>query len=65
MIFAGIWIARALISYGIGLCLTIIGIPWGIAAFKMVPLALTPLGRTIVGTSDLAAPPAAYTQPVG
>ena len=25
-------------------------IPWGIAAFKMVPLALTPLGSTIVPT---------------
>ena len=56
MIFAGIWIALALITYGIGLCLTIIGIPWGIAAFKMVPLALTPLGQTIVRTSDLGPP---------
>jgi uncharacterized membrane protein YccF (DUF307 family) len=65
MIFAGIWIALALITYGIGLCLTIIGIPWGIAAFKMVPLALTPLGHTIVRTSDLAASPTAYAQPVG
>ena len=36
--------------------MTIIGIPWGIAAFKMVPLALTPLGQSIVSTSDLAAP---------
>ena len=64
MIFAGIWIALALIAYGIGLCVTIIGIPWGIAAFKMVPLALTPLGHTIVRTSDLSAPSAAYVQPV-
>ncbi len=48
MVFGGIWIALGLIAYGIGLCLTLIGIPWGIAAFKMVPLSLTPLGHTIV-----------------
>jgi uncharacterized membrane protein YccF (DUF307 family) len=56
MIFGGIWIALGLIAYGVGLCLTIIGIPWGIAAFKMVPLALTPLGQTIVRSSDVYAP---------
>ena len=55
MIFGGIWIALGLIAYGVGLCLTIIGIPWGIAAFKMVPLALTPLGQTIVRSSDVYA----------
>ena len=56
MIFGGIWIALGLIAYGVGLCLTIIGIPWGIAAFKMVPLALTPLGQTIVRSSDVHPP---------
>lgn len=53
MVLAGIWIALALITYGIGLCLTLIGIPWGIAAFKMVPLTLTPLGHRIVRNSEL------------
>ena len=33
---------------GLLLCLTIIGIPLGIASWKMVPLALLPLGREIV-----------------
>ena len=50
IVFAGLWIAIGFIAYGVTLCLTIIGIPWGIAAFKMVPLALTPLGSTIVPT---------------
>ncbi|MDH5292357.1 MAG: hypothetical protein OEW91_01630, partial [Acidimicrobiia bacterium] len=30
------------------LCLTIIGIPFGVACWKMVPLALLPLGREVV-----------------
>ncbi len=65
MIFAGFWIAIALVGYGIGLCLTIIGIPWGLAAFKMVPLALFPLGQQIVAISSLAAPaPMAPVQPM-
>ena len=33
---------------GLVLCVTIIGIPFGIACWKMVPLALLPLGREVV-----------------
>jgi uncharacterized membrane protein YccF (DUF307 family) len=33
---------------GLLLCLTVIGIPLGLASWKMVPLALLPLGREIV-----------------
>jgi uncharacterized membrane protein YccF (DUF307 family) len=48
LIFAGIWLAIGHIIAGIGFCLTIIGIPFGIANFKMVPISLVPLGREIV-----------------
>jgi uncharacterized membrane protein YccF (DUF307 family) len=48
LIFAGIWLALGHIIAGIGFCLTIIGIPFGIANFKMVPISLVPLGREIV-----------------
>ncbi len=33
---------------GLVLCITIIGIPFGVACWKMVPLALFPLGRDVV-----------------
>lgn len=36
---------------GLLLCLTIVGIPFGIACWKMVPLALVPLGREVVPLS--------------
>ena len=48
LIFAGIWLALGHIVTGALLCITIIGIPFGVANFKMVPISLTPLGRQIV-----------------
>jgi uncharacterized membrane protein YccF (DUF307 family) len=42
---------------GLLLCITIIGIPLGVACFKMVPLALIPLGSRVVPRSSVAADP--------
>jgi uncharacterized membrane protein YccF (DUF307 family) len=41
-------LAIAHLVAGLLLCITIIGIPFGIACWKMVPLALLPLGQQIV-----------------
>lgn len=51
LLFAGIWLAIGHIVTGIALCLTIIGIPLGIANFKMIRVSLLPLGAEIVPTS--------------
>ncbi len=51
-ILAGLWIAIAHIVSGIALCLTIIGIPLGIANFKLAVVAVAPLGKDIVRTDD-------------
>jgi uncharacterized membrane protein YccF (DUF307 family) len=53
LIFAGWWLALGHIVTGIALCVTIIGIPFGIANFKLVPVSLLPLGREIVSTDDV------------
>lgn len=50
VIVAGIWLAIGHIVTGVLMCITIIGIPLGLASFKMVPISLTPLGREIVPT---------------
>ena len=47
-VLAGLWLALAQVAAGIALCLTIIGIPFGVACFKMAGLALFPLGKEIV-----------------
>ncbi|TDW31091.1 YccF domain-containing protein [Cryobacterium psychrophilum] len=48
VVLAGWWIALEHLLSGIALCITIIGIPFGIANFKMIPVALMPLGKQIV-----------------
>ncbi len=48
IVVAGIWLAIGHIVTGTLLCLTVIGIPLGIANFKMIPVSLVPLGSEIV-----------------
>lgn len=48
LIFGGLEIAVGWFVVGIALCLTIIGIPLGIQAFKMARLTLTPFGQEVV-----------------
>jgi len=50
VVLAGWWIALGHLLSGIALCITIIGIPLGIANFKLIPVALMPLGKQIVDT---------------
>jgi uncharacterized membrane protein YccF (DUF307 family) len=52
---AGLWLALEEIVVGILLCITIIGIPFGIACFKLARLTLFPLGKEIVDADDPAA----------
>ncbi len=48
LIVAGWWLALTHIITGAALCITIIGIPMGIANFKLIPVSLMPLGKQIV-----------------
>jgi uncharacterized membrane protein YccF (DUF307 family) len=47
-VLCGWWLALAHLITGVALCLTIIGIPLGLANFKLIPVSLTPFGRDIV-----------------
>ncbi|WP_406116158.1 YccF domain-containing protein [Kitasatospora purpeofusca] len=51
-IFAGWWLALAHIVTSIPLFLSIIGIPFGWANLKMIPISLMPLGREVVSTDE-------------
>ncbi|GGZ13660.1 YccF domain-containing protein [Streptomyces nitrosporeus] len=48
VVLAGWWLALGHIFTGIALCVTIIGIPLGIANFKLIPVSLMPFGKEIV-----------------
>ena len=51
-VLCGWWLAIGHLITGVLLCLTIIGIPLGLANFKMIPVSLLPLGREIVDVDD-------------
>jgi len=48
IILFGWWLAIGHLVAGALLCLTIIGIPLGLACFKIIPITLVPLGVRIV-----------------
>jgi uncharacterized membrane protein YccF (DUF307 family) len=47
-VLAGWWLALGHVVTGVLMCLTVIGIPLGLANFKLVPVSVTPFGRDIV-----------------
>jgi uncharacterized membrane protein YccF (DUF307 family) len=51
-LLCGWWLALGHLITGLLLCITIIGIPLGIANFKLIPVSLLPLGREIVDVDD-------------
>ncbi|MDR2680024.1 MAG: YccF domain-containing protein [Tannerella sp.] len=48
LICGGFWICISHLFFGLLLCITIIGIPFGLQHFKMAGLSLTPFGKTII-----------------
>jgi uncharacterized membrane protein YccF (DUF307 family) len=54
-VFCGWWLAIGHVVTGVVLCLTIIGIPLGLANFKLSPVSLLPMGREIVSVDQARA----------
>jgi uncharacterized membrane protein YccF (DUF307 family) len=48
LLCGGLWIALTHAFFGALLCITIIGIPFGLQHFKLTAIALSPFGRDIV-----------------
>ena len=53
IILFGWWLALGHLISGIALCITIIGIPLGLANFKLIPISLLPLGVRIVDSDEV------------
>ncbi|QKW08554.1 YccF domain-containing protein [Streptomyces sp. NA04227] len=56
LVLSGFWLFLAYLLAGLILCITIIGIPFGIASFRIAGYALWPFGRTTVERPDAGAP---------
>jgi len=48
LILGGLGICLSHLAFGVVLCITIIGIPFGLQHFKLAGLALTPFGKQVV-----------------
>lgn len=48
ILLGGIWICLSHLFFGAFLCITIIGIPFGLQHFKLASVALMPFGKDIV-----------------
>jgi uncharacterized membrane protein YccF (DUF307 family) len=48
IVLFGWWLALGHLTTGVLLCLTIIGIPLGLANFKIIPISLMPLGVKVI-----------------
>ena len=55
ILLCGWWLALGNLIGGVLLCLTIIGIPLGLASFKLIPVSLIPFGREIVSVEEARA----------
>jgi uncharacterized membrane protein YccF (DUF307 family) len=51
ILFGGLWVAIVHVVFGLLLCITIIGIPFGRQHFKLVEISLMPFGKRIVERS--------------
>jgi uncharacterized membrane protein YccF (DUF307 family) len=54
LVFGGLFSAFAYFVGGIALCLTIIGIPFGLQCFKLGILMLWPFGKQVVSSTALS-----------
>ena len=52
LIFGGLMAALGYLLGGIVLCITVIGVPWGLQCFKLAGLVLWPFGKTVISDSD-------------
>jgi uncharacterized membrane protein YccF (DUF307 family) len=48
LLCGGIWIALTHALFGLLLCMSLVGIPFGLQHFKLTAIALSPFGRDII-----------------
>ncbi len=52
LLFGGLFAAIGYVIGGFALCVTIVGIPWGLQCFKLAGLVLWPFGKRVVSDTQ-------------
>ncbi|WP_329456238.1 YccF domain-containing protein [Streptomyces sp. NBC_01497] len=55
LVLCGFWMFLGYLAAGLVLCITIVGIPFGLAAFRIGAYALWPFGRTAIDRPEAGA----------
>lgn len=55
-LFGGLWAAIGYIAGGVVLCITIVGIPFGLQSFKLAVAVLAPFGKEVVANRNAERP---------
>lgn len=64
VVLAGWWLALGYLCSGVVMCVTIIGIPFGLQSFKLAGLAFAPFGKEIRTKGDVRAALGGFPPPV-
>ena len=51
VVFAGLWLSITHSVVGLINCISVVGIPFGLANFKLAKVAFAPLGKTVVSSA--------------
>src|SRR6476620_12500065 len=54
-LFSGFWLGISYLFFGLLMCVTIIGIPFGLQAFKLAGFSFWPFGKAVVPTGHPSA----------
>jgi uncharacterized membrane protein YccF (DUF307 family) len=52
LVFGGLFAALGYVIGGIALCISVVGIPWGLQCFKLASVVLWPFGKRIISDSS-------------
>lgn len=55
LLLAGLWLALGYALAGVIACITVVGLPFGLAAFRIAGYALWPFGRMVIPSPDRGA----------
>ncbi len=65
LVLGGIWMGLAWLVIGLLCCLTIVGIPWGLASFSLASFSFWPFGREAISQRDLTGRGGLGNSPLG
>jgi len=65
IVFGGLWMALGWVVAALVMAITVVGLPWSFAAFRIAAYTLLPFGHTVVSRADYSGREDIGTGPLG